>query len=91
MINYDISTIVYVAKDNGQIIFRDENTLGYIITNTGNCPIFVNNFLLRPNSWLKTFEPGYKDLTSYRINMQTTTSQCAEFNAELTILIYSKK
>jgi hypothetical protein len=91
MINFDISTIVYVSKDNGQIIFRDENTLGYIITNTGNCPIFVNNFLLQPNSWLKTFEPGYKDLTSYRINMQNTIDVCATNNAELTILIYSKK
>lgn len=91
MISFEISTIIYSSKDNGMVIFRDDNTLGYIITNTGNCPIFINNYLLQPNSWLKTFEPGYKDVTAYRMNMQNQFSSCATNNAELTILIYSKK
>jgi len=91
MINFEISTIVYQSKDNGMVIFRDENTLGYVITNTGNCPIFINNYLLQPNSWIKTFEPGYRDTTSYRMNMQNKFSSCATDNAELTVLIYSVK
>ena len=90
MIKFELSTIVYSIKDNGMVIFRDENTIGYIITNTGNCPIFINNYLLQPNSWIKTFEPGYIDTTAYRMNMQPFNS-CSTDNAELTILIYSKK
>jgi hypothetical protein len=92
MIDFEISTITYEWKDNGTTIFRDEKTLGYIITNTGNCPIVINNFLLRPASFIKTFEPGYRDTTTYRILMQNPlNSQCAEYNATLSVLIYSLK
>jgi hypothetical protein len=89
MINFEISTITYGAKDNGLVIYRDEKTIGYVIANTGNCPIYINNYLLQPNSWIKTFEPGYIDKTQWRMNMQTFDA-CATNNAELTILIYSK-
>lgn len=90
MIDIEISTSVYSATDSGTVIYRDAKTLGYIITNTGNCPVWINNYLLQPNSWIKTFEPGYRDTTQWRMNM-VQFSACATNNAELTVLIYSTK
>lgn len=90
MIDFEISTIVYGANDSGMVIFRDAKTIGYIITNTGNCPVTINNYKLQPNSWIKTFEPGYRDQTQWRMNFDQF-STCATNNAELTILIYSTK
>lgn len=84
---FTIATITYLAKDSGTVVFRDERTIGYQFINTGNCAVWLNNFLLQPNSVLKTVESQMIDKTSYRMNF-VQFSSCATDNAELTVLLY---
>lgn len=89
MTRFKTDTVIYSKKDSGTAVFRDANTLGYIFINTGNCSVWLNNYLLQPNSSLKTFEPNCCDCTVYRMNFNTF-NQCSIDNSELTVLIYNK-
>ena len=89
MTRFKIDTVIYSKKDSGTAVFRDGNTLGYIFVNTGNCSVWLNNYLLQPNSSLKTYEPMSCDCTVYRMNFNTFNS-CSTDNSELTVLIYNK-
>lgn len=86
---FKLDTIIYSSKDTGTSVFRDDSTLGYIFVNTGNCSIWLNNYLLQPNSSLKTFEPTCKDATVYRMTFNPF-NPCSTNNSELTVLIYNK-
>lgn len=87
---FAINTVLYSAKDSGTVVFRDEKTIGYQFINSGNCPVWLNNYLLYPGDCWKTLEPGMIDKTSYRMNFVQFDS-CATTNAELTALIYVKQ
>lgn len=89
MIYFKLDTVIYSKKDSGTAVFRDSNTIGYIFINTGNCSIWLNNYLLQPNSSLKTFEPMCVDCTTYRMIFNTFNT-CSTNNSELTVLIYNK-
>jgi len=89
MNKFAISTITYTGKDNGQFIWRNENVLGYIFINTGNCVVKLNNFKLNPGGVYKTFETGCQDMTKWQIILETF-SPCSITNAELTTLIYER-
>lgn len=84
---FTVNTILYGAADSGSVVFRDADTLGYQFINTGNCAVWINNFLLLPDTVWKSFEAGMIDTTSYRINFQQFNS-CATDNAELTVILY---
>ena len=88
MIKFKISTSQYYSKDNGTVVYRDAQTIGYCFINTGNCVVQLNNFTLQPNSVFKTFEPNCVDLTQWRI-LFNPYSPCTTTNAELTVLIYN--
>lgn len=83
-----LDTIIYGNKDTGTAVFRDSKTLGYCFINTGNCSVFLNNFLLQPNTSYKTFENSCKDNTVYRMVFNSFDS-CSVNNAELTVVIYN--
>ena len=87
MTRFKIDTVKYSAQENGTAVFRDSKTIGYMFINTGNCPVLLNNYLLLPNSALKTFETGCIDATVYRMNFQTANYWCINTNSELTVLI----
>lgn len=87
--NFTIDTIVYTPI-MGQNVFRNEDTLGYCFINTGNCAIMLNNFLLQPNTSLKTFERDMVDKTLWKFQFQSFDT-CSATNASLTCLIYSRK
>lgn len=84
---FTTNTIIYAATDSGTIVFRDDKTLGYQFINTGNCAVWINNFLLFPDCVFKTMETGMIDATSYRINF-VQFNACATDNAELTVILY---
>jgi hypothetical protein len=90
MNKFVIDSLEYTSAENGQYVFRDESTIGYCFINNGNCPIAINNFILLPNSVLKTFEIGYLDLTRWQINFQTFDA-CSITNSKLVVLIYSAR
>lgn len=90
MKKFSITTIIYQATDSGTIVFRDAKTIGYQFINTGNCAVWLNNFLLQPNAVLKTVESQMIDATSYRMNFIQFDS-CATANAELTVLLYQSE
>lgn len=90
MINFKTDTVIYSSKDTGTAVFRDNNTIGYQFINTGNCAVYLNNYLLQPQTTWKTFETGYSDQTVYRMNFQDSFSSCAVINSELTVIIYNK-
>lgn len=85
-----LDSIEYTATENGQYVFRDESTIGYCFINTGNCPVALNNYVLMPNSTLKTFETGYKDITRWQMNFMTFDT-CSTTNSKLIALIYSER
>jgi hypothetical protein len=88
MVKFKTDTIIYGVKDSGTAVFRDERTLGYLFINTGNCPVLLNNFILLPNSSLKTYEPNSCDCTVYRMNFKDFNTCTADYS-ELTVLIYN--
>jgi len=88
MTKFKLDTVIYSSKDSGTSIFRDDKTLGYIFINTGNCSVWLNNYLLLPNSSLKTYEPQSKDCTIYRMIFNPFDT-CSTENSELTVLIYN--
>jgi hypothetical protein len=93
MTSFKLDTIIYSTKDSGKAVFRDDNTLGYMFINTGNSPVLLNNYLLLPNSSLKTFEPTCIDKTVYRIifnNNNFINPTCSPDMAELTVILYNK-
>lgn len=89
MVKFKVDTIIYSEKDTGTAVFRDEKTLGYLFINTGNCSVWLNNYLLQPNSSLKTFEPDCCDCTTYRMTFNGFNS-CSIDNSELTVIIYNR-
>jgi hypothetical protein len=89
MQKFKVDTILYSSKDTGTAVFRDELTIGYIFINTGNCAIYLNNYLLQPNSTFKTFEPDCCDCTLYRMTFNPFNT-CSIDNSELTVIIYNK-
>lgn len=91
--NFEITTLLYGAKDSGTVIYRDASTMGYEFYNSGNCIVTINNLKLSPGSTYKSYERGFKDVTQWRINFNQTNiySGCATNYAELTVLIYSEK
>ena len=88
--NFTLDTVIYTYNDTGQSVFRDSKTVGYMFINTGSCPVLLNNYLLPPNSSLKTFEPMCEDMTVYRMNFKPNNYWCTQTNSELTVLIYNK-
>lgn len=91
MINkFVIDSLEYTSVHNGEYVYRDENTIGYCFINTGNCTLSINNYVLLPNSTLKTFETGYIDLTRWQMNFNTFDA-CSTTNSKLIVLIYSQK
>ena len=94
MINFSIDTKIYGITENNSNVFRDENTLGYLFVNSGNCPLRVNNILLQAGDTFKSFEPLCKDVTTYKIiflpNQFTTPNSCQTDFAELTAIIYNQ-
>jgi hypothetical protein len=93
-IKFVIDSLLYTNQQNGEYVFRDESTIGYCFINEGNCPVSINNYLLQPNSVLKTFEVGYEDQTKWQMNFKPTTyaveTSCQANNARLIVLIYCK-
>jgi hypothetical protein len=93
MTSFKLDTITYSTKDSGKAVFKDKDTLGYIFINTGNSPVLLNNYLLLPNSSLKTFEPTCIDQTVYRMifnNNNFFYPTCSPDMASLTVIIYNK-
>lgn len=86
---FTISTITYGNTSNGQYIFRNERTIGYMFINTGNCILKLNGIKLNPGGVLKTLETGMVDHTRYQIQLDLF-NPCSTTNAELTTLIYEK-
>lgn len=89
MIKFAISTKLYTGNDNGQYVWRNENVLGYVFINTGNCILKLNNFELNPGGVLKTFENNCQDTTRWQI-IWDSINACTLSNARLTTLIYEK-
>jgi hypothetical protein len=89
--NFTIDTILVNADSgrNGQVVFRNADTLGYMFINSGNCKLTLNNVSLNPGAVLKTFERGYVDMTSWRCTFDIG-SACGTTNGQLTCLIYTK-
>jgi hypothetical protein len=94
MTPFKIATLIYGFENSGNVVFRDQKTLGYCFINTGNCPVYINNLLLPPSGVFKTFEYSCVDMTSYRMNFKTEAANvqldCTKNNSELTVLIYEK-
>ena len=94
-IKFIIDSLLYTNAQNGQFVFRDENTIGYCFINEGNSPVSINNYLLQPGSAFKTFEIGYIDETRWQFNFRPTTyaqeQNCQANNSRLIVLIYSKR
>lgn len=92
MMQFTIDTILVNADSgrNGQIVFRNDATLGYCFINSGNCKLTLNNIELLPGAVLKTFERGYIDMTPWRV-LFDIGSACGTTNGQLTCMIYTKK
>lgn len=92
--NLKIDVVIYGVEPGNSIkVFRNEDTIGYCFVNNGNTPLDINNFVLLPGSVWKTFEPGYTDLTIYRVKFNQnniTYPTCGTNNSVLTCIIYSK-
>jgi hypothetical protein len=86
---FTISTITYKFPANGQYVFRNERTIGYMFINTGNCILTLNQIKLNPGAVLKTLETGMIDMTRYQILLDVFNT-CSGTNAELTTLIYER-
>jgi hypothetical protein len=67
-------------------IFRDDNTIGYHIVNTGNCIAFVNNFPLYPSGVLDTLYSGYQDFSLYNIKFEV-----GGVSPEVTVITFNKR
>jgi hypothetical protein len=92
MQKFTIDTLIFGISSNNNSVYRDAKTLGYIFSNTGNCPLRINNIILNAGDTFKTFEPLCQDLTNYKVlflNIDTDEQECIQNNAELTIIIYS--
>jgi hypothetical protein len=81
--------LMYPDVNNNQVVFRNDQTLGYQFINTGNCPMVINNLLLNPGAAFKTFERGYVDCTVYRVLFNPGGS-CGSSTGQLTVIVYSK-
>ena len=90
MNKFVIDSVEYSSTNTGEYVFRDESTLGYTFINTGNCSVSINNYILLPNSSLKTFEYNMKDITRYQM-LFNTFDACSTTNARLVVLIYSAR
>jgi hypothetical protein len=95
MQKFTIDTLIFGIESNNNSIYRDEKTLGYIFSNTGNCPVQLNNIILNAGDTFKTFEPLCQDMTKYKClfskrNLNDNAIQdCIDNSAQLTIIIYS--
>ena len=85
-----IDSIEYTSINNASDIYRDESTIGYVFINAGNCDVTLNNYVLVPNSTLKTFETGMVDVTKWQM-LFSTFNACSITNSKLVVLIYSQK
>ena len=90
MNNFVIDSVEYSSTNTSEYVFRDESTLGYCFINTGNCSVSINNYVLLPNSTLKTFEYNMKDITRYQM-LFNTFDACSTTNSRLVVLIYSAR
>jgi len=90
MNKFVLDSVEYSSTNTGEYVFRDESTLGYTFINTGNCSVSINNYILLPNSSLKTFEYNMKDITRYQM-LFNTFDACSTTNARLVVLIYSAR
>lgn len=88
--NFVLDSMQYSPNENGQSVFRDPDTIGYLFINEGNCNVAINNYVLKPNSTLKTFEVGMIDTTKWVIQFNTFDA-CSITNGLLVVLIYSKR
>ena len=93
MLKFTIDTLIFGFESNNNSVYRDDKTLGYIFSNTGNCPVQLNNIILNAGDTFKTFEPLCQDMTKYKVlfsqRNQDTTDACIIESAQLTIIIYS--
>jgi hypothetical protein len=90
MNKFVIDSVEYSSTNTAEYVFRDESTLGYCFINTGNCSVSINNYILLPNSSLKTFEYNMVDITRYQM-LFNTFDACSVTNARLVVLIYSAR
>jgi hypothetical protein len=90
MNKFVIDSVEYNSTNTSDYVFRDESTLGYCFINTGNCSVNINNYVLLPNSSLKTFEYNMIDMTRYQMIFNTFDA-CSTTNARLVVLIYSAR
>ena len=90
MNKFVIDSVEYNSNNTSDYVFRDESTLGYCFINTGNCSVTINNYILLPNSSLKTFEYNMIDITRYQM-LFNTFDTCSTTNARLVVLIYSAR
>ena len=88
MNKFVVDSVEYNSTNTSDYVFRDESTLGYCFINTGNCSVNINNYVLLPNSSLKTFEYNMIDITRYQMIFNTFDA-CSTTNARLVVLIYS--
>jgi hypothetical protein len=88
MNKFVVDSVEYNSTNTSDYVFRDESTLGYCFINTGNCSVNINNYVLLPNSSLKTFEYNMIDITRYKMIFNTFDA-CSTTNARLVVLIYS--
>lgn len=68
---------------NGGGIYRDKNTIGYHIVNTGGCLVEVNGLPLYPSGVLDTMYSGYIDQSQYNILFAAGGS-----NPEITVITF---
>lgn len=93
MQKFTLDCIIYGINENNNSIFRDENTIGYLFENSGNCPLQINNIKLNSGDVFKTFEPLCEDKTKYKVVFLTNgqgLQTCVNNFAQLTTIIYSK-
>jgi hypothetical protein len=85
------NTAVMNYNTDGQI-FRDAKTLGYAFVNTGNQVVYINQLQVLPGTCWKTFEPGMRDTSLYRIRFEAnpTFGSCAVQYSNLQVVIYSE-
>jgi hypothetical protein len=90
MNKFVVDSVEYNSTNTSDYVYRDESTLGYCFINTGNCSVNINNYVLLPNSSLKTFEYNMIDMTRYQMIFNTFDA-CSTTNARLVVLIYSAR
>lgn len=80
LIKFTTQTRKYSASGG---IYKDKNTIGYHIVNTGGCLVQVNGLPLYPSGVLDTMYSGYQDISQYNILFEAGGS-----NPEVTVITF---